>query len=78
MNELNKNGSWQYNAIETLLKVKEIPLPKGSRFNDKDGNDRNHIRILCWDSTATSQWENSIVLFLDCLLLISSFDKLDV
>ena len=44
--------SWQFQAIETLLKGKEIPLPNGQEFKDKDGNPRRHIRIRWWDSAA--------------------------
>lgn len=54
---LNKScdkDSWEYDAIETLLKGKEIPLVSGSSFMDKDGNERNHIRIRWWDKTATN------------------------
>ena len=40
--------TWQYDAIETILKGKEIPLPEGCGFNDKDGNPRKHIRIKYW------------------------------
>jgi hypothetical protein len=40
--------TWQYDAIETILKGKEIPLPEGYSFNDKDGNPRKHIRIKYW------------------------------
>ena len=41
-------GTWQNDAIETILKGKEIPLPEGYIFNDKDGNPRTHIRIKYW------------------------------
>ena len=39
-------------AIETLLKGKEIPLPNGQFFYDKDKNPRNHIRIKFWERNA--------------------------
>lgn len=45
---------WEYDAIEALLKGKEIPLTDGKSFFDKDGNERNHIRIRWWDKTATT------------------------
>jgi hypothetical protein len=45
-------NTWQYEAIETLLKGKEIPLPEGHSFPDKDGNLRHDIRIRWWDTTA--------------------------
>jgi len=47
-------GQWEYEAIETLLKGKEIPLQNGQSFKDKDGNPRHHIRIKWWDSSATT------------------------
>jgi len=47
-------GTWQYTAIETLLKGKEIPLKTGSSFRDKDGNERHYIRVRWWDNTATT------------------------
>jgi hypothetical protein len=47
-------GSWQFAAVETLLKGKEIPLQPGVSFRDKDGNARQHIRIRWWDRAATT------------------------
>jgi hypothetical protein len=47
-------GCWQFAAIETLLKGKEIPLQPGCSFRDKDGNARQHIRIRWWDRAATT------------------------
>ena len=47
-------GDWQFAAIETLLKGKEIPLQPGFSFRDKDGNARQHIRIRWWDCSATT------------------------
>ena len=46
--------TWQYEAIETLLKGKELPLKQGMSFNDKDGNKRHDIRVRWWDQTATT------------------------
>jgi hypothetical protein len=43
---------WQYDAIETILKGKEIPLPDGPGFSDKDGNTRHEIRVRWWDQSA--------------------------
>lgn len=50
-------GSWQYEAVETLLKGREIPLQPGVSFRDKDGNLRRHIRVRWWDRTATTYRE---------------------
>lgn len=45
---------WQYEAIETILKGKEIALPDGHMFHDKDGNARHNIRIRWWDRSAVT------------------------
>jgi len=46
--------NWEYEAIETLLKGKEIPLKEGFSFEDKDNHVRQHIRVRWWDKTATT------------------------
>jgi len=38
----------EFGAVETLLKGKEIELPAGSSFRDKDGNERHAIRVKWW------------------------------
>jgi hypothetical protein len=37
------------NAVETTLKGKEIRMPTGLSFTDKDGTTRNDIRIKWWE-----------------------------
>ena len=49
----SKRGSWQYHSLETLLKGKEVKLPEGKFFHDKDGNRRHQIRIRWWDKGKT-------------------------
>jgi len=49
----NKNN-WAFEAIETLLKGKEIPLKNGVSFTDKDGHTRHNIRVRWWDQSATT------------------------
>lgn len=49
-----QSGTWQYRAIECLLKGKEIKLPNGQTFDDKEGNPRRHIRVKWWDETAST------------------------
>lgn len=49
----SKKGSWEYEAVETLLKGKEVPLPDGLYFEDKDGNRRHNIRIRWWDNVTS-------------------------
>ena len=46
-------GTWQYAAIDTLLKGKEIRLPNGAHFYDKEGNKRHDIRVRWWDAANT-------------------------
>jgi len=47
-------GNWEFKAVETLLKGKEIPLPEGNSFDDKDGVRRHHIRVRWWDASVSS------------------------
>ena len=55
LNESSNEGTWQFDAIETLLKGKELPLPEGSKgFKDKDGNPRHNIRIQWWDKNVST------------------------
>lgn len=49
-----RKGTWQYKAIETILKGKEIGLMPGASFKDKDGNVRHNIRVRWWDQRATT------------------------
>lgn len=48
----SQRDTWEYQAVETLLKGQEIPLPVGTGFHDKDGNRRHHIRVRWWDPSA--------------------------
>jgi hypothetical protein len=45
-------GNWEFEAIETLLKGKEIPLPEDCYFIDKEGTKRHEIRVRWWDQDA--------------------------
>lgn len=53
LREASRRGTWQYRAIETLLKGKEIRLRDGTYFHDKDGNERHHIRVRWWGKGKT-------------------------
>ena len=44
--------SWQFEAIETMLKGKEIKLPEDIHFHDKDGHIRRTMRVRWWDRFA--------------------------
>lgn len=49
----SNRDNWQFEAVETLLKGKEIPLPDGNFFLDKDGNPRREIRVQWWRNART-------------------------
>ncbi len=46
-----------YNAIEATLKGKEIRLPKGHYFTDKDGTKRKDIRIKWWEDPSRMNYQ---------------------
>jgi hypothetical protein len=50
----SRRGAIEFRAVETLLKGKEIRLPRGQHFLDKDGNPRHAIRMRWWDAEARS------------------------
>ncbi len=47
-----QKGTALYHAIDQTLKGKEIPLPDGMFFQDKDGTKRSAIRIKWWENPA--------------------------
>lgn len=46
-------STWQFEALETLLKGKELALPNGTNFKDKSGHRRNEIRLKWWTREGT-------------------------
>jgi diadenosine tetraphosphatase ApaH/serine/threonine PP2A family protein phosphatase len=46
--EASRKGSAAYEAVETLCKGIEVPLPDGITFHDKDGKRRDTARIRWW------------------------------
>ena len=59
--EASTKGNVVYEAIEVLLKGKELLLPNGYSFKDKDGNQRNEIRIKWWGSSLKTYQEASVL-----------------
>jgi hypothetical protein len=53
LRDASQHGTWQYRAIETLLKGKEIRLPEGAYFHDKYDNRRHEIRVRWWGNGKT-------------------------
>ena len=55
LQEATTKGSWEFEAIEILLKGKELPLPMGHQgFKDKEGTLRFDVRVAWWDRNATT------------------------
>lgn len=50
-----------FDALETLLKGLEIPLPEGHKFYDKDGNPRYQIRTRWWELEKQSYHDLAMV-----------------
>jgi hypothetical protein len=57
LKEASNEDSWEYIAIETLLKGSEIPLPEGHGFEDSYGTRRLQIRTRWWDQSAKTYRE---------------------
>ena len=53
----NMKGTWQFDAIELILKGQEVELPPGVDYFDKDGNRRSGMRTRWWDDTAETYRE---------------------
>ncbi|NNC54266.1 MAG: metallophosphoesterase [Pseudomonadales bacterium] len=47
------SSSWEFDAVENLLKGKEVPLPKGTQFTDAGGKIRHRMRIKWWSDATT-------------------------
>lgn len=59
--ELTEKGTDAFEAIETLIKGLEVPLPDGIEFYDKDRNPRSNIRIRWWESHQLTYRDLAIV-----------------
>ena len=59
-----KQGTALNKAIDQTLKGKELKMPNGLFFTDKDGNERNEFRIKWWENPAVMTYKSiSIVPF---------------
>ena len=52
LHDSSVKGTPAYHAIETLLKGKELPLPQGRSYQDKEGVRRSRMRVRWWDPSA--------------------------
>jgi hypothetical protein len=50
----SRRGSPEYKATEVTLKGREVRLPKGLSFADKDGHRRDLMRVRWWQNPATA------------------------
>jgi hypothetical protein len=57
-----KSGTKIYRAIDESLKGKEIQLPSGLTFADKDGTVRTEIRVKWWEDPLNSTWRKISVI----------------
>jgi hypothetical protein len=57
----SREGSEAYDAIETLLKGLEIPLPEGYFFYDKSGHKRTDIRTKWWRESEGTFYDLAMV-----------------
>lgn len=56
-----------FNIVEETLKGKEMKMPAGMSFFDKDGTERSEIRTKWWENPETSTYRQMSVLPLDQL-----------
>jgi hypothetical protein len=50
----SRRGSPEYKATEVTLKGREVRLPQGVSFYDKDGHPRDLMRVRWWQNPATA------------------------
>ncbi|MBS1745153.1 MAG: metallophosphoesterase [Bacteroidetes bacterium] len=62
-----KKGTTLYDAIDQTLKGKEIKVPQGFFFHDKDGNKRNDIRIKWWENPSEMNYQSISVEHIESL-----------
>lgn len=53
-----KTGTALNDAIDQTLKGKEMKMPEGLFFNDKDGTKRTEIRIKWWENPAEMTYKS--------------------
>ncbi|MFA7326694.1 MAG: metallophosphoesterase [Candidatus Kapaibacterium sp.] len=57
-----QKGSKLYEAIEQTLKGKEMEMPKGLSFTDKDGTRRSEVRIKWWEDPSKMTYKSISVI----------------
>ena len=65
IHESSTEGTELCHLIEVALKGKEIEMPAGQHFSDKDGHERHHIRIKWWLDPASTTYRDISVIPMD-------------
>jgi hypothetical protein len=50
----SRRGSPEFEAVEVTLKGREVALPRGVSFHDKDGHRRDLMRVRWWQNPAAA------------------------
>ena len=50
-----------FKAVEAVTKGIEVPLPAGKKFRDKDGHERDRVRVRWWDDTALTYSQSALL-----------------
>jgi len=56
-----QKGNELYDSVDTVLKGKELKLPNGCTFYDKDDHERSAIRMKWWESTEGHTYDSIAV-----------------
>lgn len=62
LQEAAEKGSRLYDLVEITCKGKEVRLPEGYSFHDKDGHERLEIRIKWWQNPARQSFQEMSVI----------------
>lgn len=62
-----RKGTPLNEVIEETLKGREMKMPEGLSFKDKDGNERSEVRVRWWEDPAEMTYHSLSVLPLDVL-----------
>jgi len=62
LRESVKMGTSLYWAVDETLKGKEVPMPKGVLFLDKDDNQRSELRIKWWQDPVKSSYREMTII----------------
>jgi hypothetical protein len=65
-----QKGRALYDSVNTVLKGKELKLPKGYAFNDKEGHERKAIRMKWWENPNDHTYDSIAVGNIDGLPVI--------